>query len=114
MGVQTVEQAGGLAPRCDAVPGGAEESFADRAVAEAGDDMLAAEDGGEQPHFIGRFPLAPGHSLPEKLKVYRRPQGLSRKELAGRLGVDESTVGRWERGRCDPWREPLKRAQTLP
>lgn len=64
-------------------------------------------------HFIGCFPLAPGHFLPEKLKVYRRPQDLSQKELAGRLGVDESTVGRWERGRRDPWREPLERAQTL-
>ena len=31
-------------------------------------------------------------------QTYRRAQGLSRKSLAERLGVDESTVARWEGG----------------
>jgi transcriptional regulator with XRE-family HTH domain len=52
--------------------------------------------------FLSYTPLPPGQSLPERLKVYRRTQGLSQKKLAGRLGVNESTVARWEGGQSQP------------
>ena len=63
--------------------------------------------------FPGYVPYATSHSLPERIKAYRRTCGLSQKKLAETLSVDESTVGRWERGRCHPRREPLERAQAL-
>ncbi len=52
--------------------------------------------------FLGYAPFPTGETLPEQLRLYRRTQGLSQKELAGRLGVDESTVARWEKGRVQP------------
>lgn len=47
-------------------------------------------------------PFSVGDSLPERLRAYRRIHGISRKKLAGMLGVDESTLWRWEIGQRWP------------
>lgn len=38
-------------------------------------------------------------TIPERLKARRLELGLTQERAAEKLGVDESTVGRWERGR---------------
>ena len=49
--------------------------------------------------FLGYDPISlPGSSLGEKLKRYRRIRGQSIERLAEELGVDPTTLGRWERG----------------
>ena len=53
--------------------------------------------------FLGRDPFEPkAESLADKLKAHRRIHGLSQKKLAERLGVDETTVAGWERGKHRP------------
>lgn len=37
---------------------------------------------------------------PAEVKAARRALGLTQQELAGRLGVEQSTVWRWEHGRA--------------
>ena len=46
--------------------------------------------------FLGFDPSPKPITLGEKLFAYRRANGVSRKELARRLGVDEGTLWRWE------------------
>ena len=53
--------------------------------------------------FLGYCLYVPRGTFPEKLLAYRTIfLGLTRKELAGSVGVDESTVLRWERGQRRP------------
>ena len=52
--------------------------------------------------FLGYVPLETGETLPEKLRAYRRIHGLSRERMAEVLGVDRTTVWRWERGETQP------------
>ncbi|MEO0898664.1 MAG: transcriptional regulator [Bacteroidota bacterium] len=50
--------------------------------------------------FLGYDPeFEEGNPLAVTLKNYRRKHGLKRKLLADRIGVDETTVLWWERGR---------------
>ena len=69
---------------------------------------------GEGPNHSGS-PLLPGDlslpricpfsdpkSLPERIAAKRRELGLSVKEAAGRLEVDEGTFSRWESGEWKP------------
>jgi len=46
--------------------------------------------------FLGYDPLPQPESFPEKLKTYRLRMGLSQKKLAVKLGIDPSTITRWE------------------
>ena len=46
--------------------------------------------------FLGYSPYASGQSLGEQLAAKRRLLGLSRRRLARKIGVDESTLARWE------------------
>ena len=49
--------------------------------------------------FLGYNPYdTQSGSLDERIVACRRAAGLSQKELARRLGVDPTTLGRWERG----------------
>jgi transcriptional regulator with XRE-family HTH domain len=48
--------------------------------------------------FLGYAPLEPAEPWPARLRRARQAVGLSRKSLAAKLGVDESTVARWEKG----------------
>lgn len=42
------------------------------------------------------------YSFGEKLNIYRKRIGMSRKELAKRVGVSESTIARYETGKSIP------------
>jgi transcriptional regulator with XRE-family HTH domain len=63
--------------------------------------------------FLDYIPFAQGRSLPERLRVSRRTLGLSQRELARRLDVDESTLARWERGTRRPSEALLDRLRTV-
>jgi DNA-binding XRE family transcriptional regulator len=53
--------------------------------------------------FLGYVPYDTSRmSLGEQIVTMRRCRGLSREELAGRLGVDESTLRDWEHGERRP------------
>lgn len=55
--------------------------------------------------FLGYDPISlPGSSLGEKLKRYRRIRGQSIERLAEELGVDPTTIAKWERGKTTPSR----------
>jgi len=62
--------------------------------------------------FLGYFPLQTPESLPEKLILARRTRGLSRKRMAKTLGINESTLARWETGRGRPTRKSLDILET--
>jgi transcriptional regulator with XRE-family HTH domain len=55
--------------------------------------------------LIGYVPVSSGPSMADRLRHSRRSLGLAQKRLAGLLGVDESTVARWERGSRHPRRD---------
>ena len=63
--------------------------------------------------FLGYNPFPPGQSLPEKLTTARKALGLSRRKLAQRLGVDESTLAGWETGRHRPMRKSMDTVQAF-
>jgi transcriptional regulator with XRE-family HTH domain len=52
--------------------------------------------------FLGYNPTPPGNGWSERLVQRRTALGLSQKESAKRMGVDQSTLARWERGERDP------------
>jgi len=52
--------------------------------------------------FLGYAPWRAPVTFGEWLVMARRVKGLSRKRLARRLGIDESTVSRWEAGTTNP------------
>jgi transcriptional regulator with XRE-family HTH domain len=52
--------------------------------------------------FLGYDPYPAPESLPARLLAARRRQGISRREFAGRLGLDEEMLARWERGTRRP------------
>jgi transcriptional regulator with XRE-family HTH domain len=54
--------------------------------------------------FLGSVPFGAGAGLPDQLRHARRLLGLSQEALARQLGVDESTVWKWELGRSRPIR----------
>ena len=51
-------------------------------------------------------------SMSDRIRQARISAGLTQTELAGRLGVTQSTVNRWEGGRHDPSRETATRLAT--
>jgi len=59
--------------------------------------------------FLGRDPFEKEiENLGDKIREYRRVHGLSQKKLAELLGVDQTTVAGWERGKHKPIRMSLK------
>jgi transcriptional regulator with XRE-family HTH domain len=53
--------------------------------------------------FLGYLPFqAQAETLGEKIVNSRRLSGITQKELAKRLGVDPSTLARWERNESRP------------
>jgi DNA-binding XRE family transcriptional regulator len=52
--------------------------------------------------FLGYNPLPPGNGCGDRLVQCRTALGLSQRESAARLGVDQSTLARWERGERQP------------
>jgi DNA-binding XRE family transcriptional regulator len=52
--------------------------------------------------FLGYDPNPEPKTIGERLLAYRRQYGLSRVALARQLGVDETTLWRWEVGQRQP------------
>jgi transcriptional regulator with XRE-family HTH domain len=52
--------------------------------------------------FLEYDPLPQANTLAEQLVRRRTRLGLSQKESAGRIGVDQGTLARWERGEREP------------
>jgi DNA-binding transcriptional regulator YiaG len=63
--------------------------------------------------FLGYNPLPEPESLPSRLVWARSSRGLSRVSCARMLGVDPSTLARWETGRGKPSRRHLGVVKTL-
>jgi len=64
--------------------------------------------------FLGYVPnLISSNSLGGKIIVYRKIHGLTQKELASQLGVDPSTLGRWERGESKPPKKIMKKLKSF-
>jgi DNA-binding transcriptional regulator YiaG len=63
--------------------------------------------------FLGYNPLPPRGTWAERLINARTALGLSQKESAQRMGVDPSTLARWERGEREPEGGFAKRAQQF-
>ena len=49
--------------------------------------------------FLGYDPREESRELSERIRAHRERQGLSQKALAEKLGLNDSTVTAWERGR---------------
>ena len=63
--------------------------------------------------FLGHLPFSVDGSLADRLKTYRRIHGLAQKRLATLLGVDPSTLARWERGHSQPRQDLLERVEAV-
>jgi transcriptional regulator with XRE-family HTH domain len=63
--------------------------------------------------FLGYNPLPPGITWAERLVSGRKAMGISQKESARRIGVDQSTLARWERGERDPAGDFVVRAENF-
>jgi transcriptional regulator with XRE-family HTH domain len=63
--------------------------------------------------FLGYDPVEAPETFAERLKAARRLLGISQRKLAARLGVDPSTVWRWERWGRDPPVRLKKRVEQL-
>jgi len=58
--------------------------------------------------FLGYISCDLPDSLGERFLVCRKIRGFSRKRMAKTLGVNESTLARWETGRNRPTRKSLE------
>jgi len=63
--------------------------------------------------FLGYAPWTAPATFGEWLVMARRANGLSRGRLAKYLRVDQSTVFRWESGRCRPGALLLARVKAV-
>ncbi|MDR3403532.1 MAG: helix-turn-helix transcriptional regulator [Chthoniobacter sp.] len=52
--------------------------------------------------FLGFNPLPGGDTVAERLVNHRKVRGLTQKVFAAQLGVDQSTLAKWERGERKP------------
>ncbi|MDR3405055.1 MAG: helix-turn-helix transcriptional regulator [Chthoniobacter sp.] len=59
--------------------------------------------------FLGFNPLPNGDTLAQRLINHRKALGTTQKEFARQLGVDPSTLARWERGERVPTGKLLER-----
>jgi len=63
--------------------------------------------------FLGYDPLPPANTLAEQLVRQRTRQGLSQEESARELGIDPSTLAKWEQGTREPQGEFLARVKRF-
>lgn len=49
----------------------------------------------------------------EKIRALREAKGISQRELAEALGVDQSAVSNWERGKAEPTAFNIRRIADL-
>jgi len=67
--------------------------------------------GGEQ--FLGFNPFQNGDTLAHRLANHRKALGMTQKEFARQIGVDPSTLARWERGEREPTGRLLDRVNSV-
>jgi transcriptional regulator with XRE-family HTH domain len=63
--------------------------------------------------FVGYNPLPEGDGWGQRLVRQRRTLGISQKASAQRLGLDPSTLARWERGEKEPTGKLLGRVKRF-
>ena len=63
--------------------------------------------------FLGYNPLPEAKTLGKQLVRYRTTLGMSQKEAAREIGVDQGTLARWERGEREPEGMFLKRVERF-
>lgn len=63
--------------------------------------------------LIGYDPLPTGESLPARLNAARRQLGLTLKQMAAKLGLDEGSLSRWEAGSRTPSTRMAARVEEL-
>ena len=63
--------------------------------------------------FLGYNPLPKPQTPAEQLVRARKIRGLSQQEMAWSLGIDPSTLARWERGEREPTGMFLSRVQRF-
>jgi transcriptional regulator with XRE-family HTH domain len=61
--------------------------------------------------FLGYNPLQEGHSMAERLVSFRSARGRTQRAFAVELGVDPSTLAKWERGERTPTGAFLRRVE---
>ena len=52
--------------------------------------------------FLGFNPIQNGDTMAHRLVNHRKARGFTQKEFARQIGVDPSTLARWERGEREP------------
>jgi len=63
--------------------------------------------------FLGYAPYEVPAQFADWLRQVRMGLGLSRRKLAAKLGMDVTTIDRWERGRGQPTADPRARLRRL-
>jgi len=63
--------------------------------------------------FLGYDPWPPAEVIAERLVRYRWLRGWTQKAMAKRIGVDPSTLARWERGKREPSGDFLRRVKHV-
>jgi transcriptional regulator with XRE-family HTH domain len=63
--------------------------------------------------FLGYNPLPPGTTWAERLVSCRTAMGVTQGEAAHRIGIDQGTLARWERGEREPAGAFLSRVQRF-
>jgi transcriptional regulator with XRE-family HTH domain len=64
--------------------------------------------------FLGYVPFnVEPKTLRERIVNYRRLSGITQKELAHRLGIDPTTLARWEKNEKSPVKRYRQRLKTL-
>jgi len=63
--------------------------------------------------FLGYDPLPPAETMAERLIRYRWLRGWTQSKMANSLGLDPSTLARWERGERKPTGAFLSRVKRV-
>jgi transcriptional regulator with XRE-family HTH domain len=63
--------------------------------------------------FLGFNPLSTGSTTAERLVLHRKARGITQKEFARKIGVDPSTLAKWERGQRSPGGRFLGTIETI-
>jgi DNA-binding transcriptional regulator YiaG len=66
--------------------------------------------------FLGYIPSPydkKSDNMIEQMKLYRLTHGLSQEKFAKLVGVDETTVAKWERGEHTPTHKLIERISTF-
>jgi transcriptional regulator with XRE-family HTH domain len=63
--------------------------------------------------FLGFNPFTESDNLSHRLINHRKSRGITQKEFAQQLGVDPSTLARWERGERTPGAHFLERIVSV-